>query len=98
MLGGLVHQTEGGPEVNGKYMVTDASIGGNSQASVTMTGGTETTASVTSMEGSASGALNSHLDSFFQNHAMTREDVLVVAAVVQLVAWSALLYLEVSDR
>lgn len=39
----------------------------------------------------------SHLDSFFAQSAWTREDVLVVAAVVQLVAWTALLYIEVND-
>ena len=40
--------------------------------------------------------VNSHLDSFFQSSALTREDVLVVAAVVQMLAWAALLYLEVN--
>ncbi|MFD1588715.1 hypothetical protein ACFR9U_17185 [Halorientalis brevis] len=41
--------------------------------------------------------VNSHLDSFFDQSGWTREDVLVVAAMVQLLAWSVLLYLEVSD-
>ncbi|WP_336001451.1 hypothetical protein [Halorientalis halophila] len=40
--------------------------------------------------------VNSHLDSFFDSSGWTREDVLVVAAGVQLVAWAALLYLEVN--
>lgn len=39
----------------------------------------------------------SHLDSFFASSGWTREDVMVVAAGVQLLMWVALLYLEVSD-
>jgi hypothetical protein len=41
-------------------------------------------------------SVHSHLDSFFDGSGWTREDVLVVAAVVQLLAWGALLYMEVS--
>jgi hypothetical protein len=39
----------------------------------------------------------SHLDSFFASSGWTREDVMVVAAGVQLLMWVALLYLEVTE-
>ncbi|MCU4716863.1 hypothetical protein [Halapricum hydrolyticum] len=37
----------------------------------------------------------SHLDSFFEGSQWTREDVMVVAASIQIVMWLALLYVEV---
>jgi hypothetical protein len=103
MLRGLVHETEDGPQVSTAYTATDtAPTGGNSSGAVAATAGgqsTDTTASVTSTSGdpTVDAAVNSHLDSFFATSALTREDVLVVAAVVQMLAWGALLYLEVSD-
>ena len=39
----------------------------------------------------------SHLDSFFASSGWTREDIMVVAAGVQLLMWVALLYLEVTE-
>jgi|GEM_PF-6481876 len=39
----------------------------------------------------------SHLDSFFASSGWTREDVMVVAAGVQIAMWIALLYLEVKN-
>jgi len=38
---------------------------------------------------------NNLLDSFFERSAYTREDILVFASMVQLVAWGILLYHEV---
>ncbi len=103
MLRGLVHQTEDGPQVSNAYTATDTSTsptGGNSPGEdvVAVTAGgpsTDTTASVTSTSGGQ--PVNSHLDSFFETSALTREDVLVLASLVQLVAWMALLYLEVTE-
>ncbi|MGB9987316.1 hypothetical protein [Salarchaeum japonicum] len=43
-------------------------------------------------------SLDSHLDSFFDASGWTREDVMVVAAGIQILMWMALLYLEVSER
>jgi hypothetical protein len=105
MLRGLVHETADGPQVSNAYTATDttASAGGNSEdAAVTATAvgaNAETAASVTSTssEESAVAGVNSHLDSFFSTSALTREDVLVVAAVVQTLAWVVLLYLEVRE-
>jgi hypothetical protein len=105
MLRGLVHDTADGPQVSNAYTATDttASAGGNSEgAAVTATAvgaQSDTAASVTSTaaEESAVAEVNSHLDSFFAESALTREDVLVVAAVLQLLAWAALLYLEVNE-
>lgn len=55
-------------------------------------GGVGTTVNV----GQAGGqTVNSHLDSFFDSSGWTREDVMVVASAVQLLAWAALLYVEV---
>lgn len=42
--------------------------------------------------------LESHLDSFFNASGWTREDVLVIAAALQIGLWLALLYLEVTDE
>ena len=39
----------------------------------------------------------SHFDSIFASSGWTREDVMVVAAGVQLLMWVALLYLEVTE-
>ena len=39
---------------------------------------------------------DSHLDSIFAGSGWTREDVMVVAALLQILAWVSLLYLEVS--
>lgn len=39
--------------------------------------------------------VHSHLDSFFDQSGWTREDVMVLAALVQLLAWGSLLYIEV---
>jgi len=100
MLGGLVHQTDDGPQVTAAYTAAGSQFGGNSQApAATASTAAETTASVTSTAGEqpVTGEVNSHLDSFFQSHALTREDVLVLAAFVQLLAWAALLYLEVNE-
>jgi len=41
--------------------------------------------------------LESHLDSFFNSSGWTREDVLVIAAALQIGLWLALLYLEVTE-
>lgn len=41
--------------------------------------------------------VESHLDSFFNRSGWTREDVLVIAASVQIAMWVALLYLEVTE-
>lgn len=38
---------------------------------------------------------DSHLDSFFESSNWTREDVMVVAALLQIIAWASLLWLEV---
>jgi|GEM_PF-5008029 len=104
MLRGLVTDTEDGPQVSNTYTATDTALaGGNSEGAVTATAGgpsTETAASVTSTSGGQQavvGEVNSHLDSFFATSALTREDVLVVAAVVQMLAWAMLLYLEVNE-
>lgn len=103
MLRGLVHETESGPQVSNAYTATDTSqTGGNSSSEVTVTAGGSSTnaeASVTSTAGepSVDATVNSHLDSFFATSALTREDVLVVASVVQMFAWGALLYLEVNE-
>ena len=40
----------------------------------------------------------SHLDSFFAGTGWTREDILTLAAMIQVLAWLSLLYLEVSKR
>ena len=42
--------------------------------------------------------VHSHLDSFFVQSGWTREDVLVVAALIQLIAWLLLLYMEANRR
>ncbi len=103
MIRGLVHETEDGPQVSNAYTATDtAPTGGNSSGAVAATAGgqtTDTTASVTSTTGGQTviGEVDSHLDSFFAGTAWTREDVLVLASLVQLVAWMALLYLEVNE-
>jgi len=44
---------------------------------------------------SSTAASASHLDSFFDGSRWTREDVMVVAATIQIVMWLALLYVEV---
>lgn len=93
--GGQMH-TMGAPEV----------VGGNSNemgVSITSTGETTTSGSSgsgleTSIDVESTSTIDSHLDSFFATHAITREDVMVVAASIQLVMWVSLLYLEVSKR
>ena len=40
----------------------------------------------------------SHLDSFFASTGWTREDVMVVAASLQIIMWLALLYLEITEE
>ncbi|GAA0648758.1 hypothetical protein [Salarchaeum japonicum] len=40
-------------------------------------------------------SIDSHLDSFFSGSGWTREDIMVVAAGIQILMWTALLYLEV---
>jgi hypothetical protein len=106
MLRGLVHEAP-----NGQYQITDqyqtadspAGAGGNNGYGATATttaaagGGLETSTSTTAASGSVAGGVDSHLDSFFQSHALTREDVLVLAAGAQIVLWLMLLYLEVSE-
>lgn len=39
----------------------------------------------------------SHLDSFFANSGWTREDLMLVLGTAQVLAWLALLYLEVRE-
>lgn len=41
-------------------------------------------------------SVNSHLDSVFDASGWTRDDVMVVAAAIQLLAWAALLWVEVN--
>jgi hypothetical protein len=55
-----------------------------------------TTTAATSTQGVA-GAVDSRLDSFFRRSTLTREDVLVIGAVFQVLAWMLLLYLEVTE-
>lgn len=77
---------------------TGASGGNNSNAGAgagTGGGGLETDVEVS---GATVANVDSHLDSFFATHGVTREDVMVLAAAVQLGMWVALLYLEVSQR
>lgn len=96
MMRGLVHETESGPQVTAAYTATTADdlSGGNSTGSTAANA--DTAAAVTSTgDPGAFAAVDSHLDSFFAGSGWTREDVLVVAALVQLVAWSILLYNEV---
>ena len=94
---GLITVTE-----SGEYSVNDEYTDGGGASTTGAAGGppssgqpaaqvsTSTAASTTT-----AGGVNSHLDSWFDTHAMTREDVLVLAAIIQLVGWVALLYIEV---
>lgn len=51
-------------------------------------------ASITTTSGQAG---ISHLDSFFEQSGWTREDVLVVAAALDVVMFALIIYLEVSE-
>jgi hypothetical protein len=97
--GSGTYTTMAGPSVGGSSAWVDAPdvvamgqghpIGGNSGQ--TGRAGLDTNVTTSSAE------LESHLDSFFDDSGWTREDVLVLAAAVQLGMWVALLYLEVTD-
>lgn len=65
--------------------------------SATTDGGQRSAPDRTPLDSSGDISDLSHLDSFFATTGWTREDVLVVAAVVQLGMWLALLYLEVNE-
>jgi len=102
MIGGLVHQTADGPQVTAAHTAgAGGPTGGNSQGptatATSATGGAEASVTDTS-DPTAIGAVDSHLDSFFEQHALTRNDVVVLLGIVQSVAWLTLLYLEVSNR
>lgn len=92
---GLIHETESGQyHVASQYQTTGAPSGAGAGSSGGQ-GGVSVTSSTSSMDPTPAASINSHLDSWFQTHAMTREDVLVLASVVQLLGWMALLYIEV---
>lgn len=74
----------------------DAGIGLTS-ATTTNATGTTYGPDATVLESSGDIAEMSHFDSFFATSGWTREDVLMVAGLVQVAAWVALLYLEVSE-
>lgn len=87
---GLLHQSD-----SGEYSITDTYTTTDSDGAAPSAGGVSTTTTTGEV---GEQTVNSHLDSWFSARGYTREDVLVVAAVVQMLAWAALLYLEVSDR
>jgi len=64
--------------------------------SATTTGGSSPPEQPLAVEGNT--AEMSHLDSFFAQSGWTREDVLVVAAGMQIALWLVLLYLEVTEQ
>lgn len=96
MVGGLIGGQVDSPAPSGRYYVMaggpDAAAQGGQQP-----GGAGGLTTTTNQADVGQQSVHSHLDSFFDQSGWTREDVLVVAAIVQLLAWSLLLYLEVSD-
>lgn len=103
MQGGLVHT--GSDYVDaGEFYAMGASAGGpgaggnNSNSSAESSPRSSSMNTDVDVSGTEYASIDSHLDSFFQSHAVTREDVLVLAGVFQAAMWLALLYLEVSDR
>lgn len=71
---------------------TMAQTGGNSNSA--SGAGLETDVDV---EGDTIASIDSHLDSWFETHAMTREDVVLAIGLVQTGMWVALLYLELQE-
>lgn len=65
-------------------------------ASVT-TEGTDSSPETTSLQTSSDTSELSHLDTIFANSGWTREDILVVAAALDVVLFALLIYLEVGE-
>lgn len=94
MKGGLVSETSGGQwRVMDDLTASGGQSGGNSNPA---SGGPGLDTDV-NVEGTEFASIDSHLDSFFKTHAVTREDVTVVLGLFQALMWIALIYLEVSD-
>jgi len=94
---GLITVSDSGEySISDQYQTTDAPSGAPAAATQpTSQAAADVEVSTTTTPTSA-GVVDSHLDSFFAESAWTREDVLVLAALVQLLGWAALLYLEVN--
>lgn len=85
MLRGLVHESASGQyTITDQYQATGAPAApGQPAQHGGPVGGVDTSASTTAAgDPGAVATVDSHLDSFFESHALTREDVMVVAAGV----------------
>lgn len=93
--GGLIHETSSGDyHIANAYTTSGASdpnsaSGGNAATGSATGGGVDVGVDVT-------GSVDSHLDSFFATHAVTRDDVLVLAGVLNVALFLTLLYVEVA--
>lgn len=98
MQGGLAHTGSDFVDADEFYVMGAGSgAGGNNSNS----GASDPRSSLNSdvdVSGTEFASIDSHLDSWFATHAVTREDVLVLVGVFQAAMWLALLYLEISDK